>query len=291
MKHNTVSILMPAYNEGGYIYQSVKLLSEFIETQPLEYEVIILDDGSWDNTAIEAQRACQDFKNIRYLSHKKNKGKGAALKSAFLISKGDIIIFLDADLDLPPSQLSLFFSTLNSGKSDVIIGCKRHPDSMVDYPLDRKIISVGYSLFLRLLFGLPLKDSQTGMKLFKREVLNKIFPIILCKRFAYDIEILACAHKYGFKIQEIPIIIRYNRNKWGHIGLKSIYLIALDTLAIAYRMYIRKWYQRRNSPITHSLPGPVAEGRSPSSVLTSFRSRDGASPSAPPAHNPYLREN
>lgn len=239
-----VSILVPAYNEGRIIYKSLSLLSDFIKTQNIPYEIIVSDDGSWDNTFSEAKRAAHHFEHILCIRHEENKGKGHALKNAFMVSKGSTVIFLDADLDMPPSQLALFFSTFNKEKSDIIIGCKRHPDSVIVYPLKRKIMSWGYSLFLRVLFGLPVRDTQTGMKLFKRKVLQEIFPRILCKRFAYDIEILACAYKYGYKIQELPIIIHYSKEKWSRLGLKTSFQITWDTMAIVYRMYIRKWYQQ-----------------------------------------------
>ena len=243
----TISILMPAFNEGAFIYQSLHHLTQFMKTQSFDYEIIVSNDGSWDNTTSEAQRASKDFGRIRIIQNNQNQGKGFALKNAFFVSHGNMIVFLDADLDMPPSQLSLFFSTFSKDNPDIIIGSKRHPNSIIHYPLKRKIMSQGYSFLLRLMFGLPIQDTQTGMKLFKRKVLEEIFPVILCKRFAYDIEILACAHKYGYSIKELPIIIHHGQTKFGGIGLRTTRQVTQDTLAIFYRMYIRRWYKRKTS--------------------------------------------
>jgi len=249
---DTFSILMPAFNEGAFIYQSLSQLTQFMKTQSLDYEIIVSNDGSWDNTASEAQRASHDFGRIRYVENTENQGKGFALKNAFFVSHGTVIVFLDADLDMPPSQLSLFFSIFFKEKPDIIIGSKRHPDSILHYPLKRKIMSQGYSFLLRLMFGLPVQDTQTGMKLFKRKVLEDIFPIILCKRFAYDIEILACAHKYGYSMKALPIIIHHGQAKFKGIGLRTTRQVMQDTLAIFYRMYFRKWYQRKGLPLRYA---------------------------------------
>ncbi len=248
-----ISILIPAYNEGAIIYKSLQLVTEFMKTQPYDYEIIVSDDGSWDNTCVESKKASQVFGKIKVLPHQKNKGKGDALKNAFFDSNGEWIVFLDADLDIPPSQLSLFFHLMESNAPDIIIGCKRHPESIINYPLKRKILSWGYSSILKILFGLPVRDTQTGMKLFKRKVLEDIFPIILCKRFAYDIEILACAHKLGYTISEAPIIIHYDMGKWGRIGIRTTRQIMTDTCAIFYRMYILRWYQKKFESLHASL--------------------------------------
>ncbi|MBI4041340.1 MAG: glycosyltransferase [Deltaproteobacteria bacterium] len=239
-----ISILMPAYNEGHVIYESIQRVVSFMNTSSYRYEIIISDDGSWDNTFSEAMRAKQEFGIVTTLRGQKNKGKGHALKHAFLASRGDIIVFLDADLDMPPAQLSLFFHSLEKDSPDIIIASKRHPNSIIQYPLERKILSLGYSFLMKLLFGLPVRDTQTGLKVFQRPVLEKIFPRVLCKKFAYDVEILALAHYFGYRIHELPVIITYDRYKWSRVGLETVFQIAKDTAAIFYRLKILKWYQR-----------------------------------------------
>lgn len=127
----------------------------------------------------------------------------------------------------------------------MIIGSKFHPLSKLKYPKIRKIISLTYSLILSLLFRLPLRDTQTGLKVFKAEVLRRVLHRLRCKRFAFDVELLANAHRLGYKIIEIPVFMNFKRpKKLGNIKFKDLYYAAIDTLAIFYRMYILKYYDR-----------------------------------------------
>ncbi len=134
---------------------------------------------------------------------------------------------------------------LESSQADVVIGSKFHPRSELSYPAGRKVFSLGYFLFIKLLFGLPLKDTQTGIKLYRREVLERIFPQVLVKKFAFDIELLSIAGHYGFRVAEVPVIIHFKRGeRWGRIRLRDIMSIFLDTLAIFYRLKILNYYNR-----------------------------------------------
>jgi hypothetical protein len=104
-----------------------------------------------------------------------------------------------------------------------------------------------------LLFGLPLRDTQTGLKVFRREVLQRVFPRILAKRFAFDIEVLANAHRLGFKLVDAPVTLEFKRGL-GRIRWKDIRATGLDTLAIFYRMYILHYYDRFESQRLEHLP-------------------------------------
>ena len=146
-------------------------------------------------------------------------------------------------MDLHPAQLQTFFDIMKLDDVDVVIGSKRHPNSKLNYPLGRKIISSGYFFLINLLFNLPIRDTQTGLKLFKYEVLKKIFPKILIKNFAFDLEILANVHRLGYQIAEAPVVLTSQR-KYGRIGLKAIYSTFIDTIAVFYRMYILRYYDR-----------------------------------------------
>lgn len=238
-----ISVIMPAHNEGHHIYENLYETYKVFKKAKCNFEIILVDDGSKDDTYIEAQRAAKEFENIMVLKHHMNGGKGNALKNGFNYTSGDFIVFLDSDLELHPNQLYGLFRIMRDRKADVIIGSKHHPKSMLNYPTYRKIISRIYALFLKILFNLPLRDIQTGLKIFSREVLDKVFPKVLCKRFAFDVELLANAHHLGYKIAEAPVVITYRREvKWGRIGLKTLYLTGIDTLAIFYRMYILRYY-------------------------------------------------
>jgi hypothetical protein len=128
-------------------------------------------------------------------------------------------------------------------KADIVIGSKLHPNSIVNYPLQRKVMSLIYYILIRIMFNLPCHDTQTGLKLFRTEVMRKVFHRILVKQFAFDLEVLVNAHHMGYEIAEAPIVLKPQR-RYGRIGARAIYTIMWDTLAIWYRMYILKYYDR-----------------------------------------------
>jgi len=240
-----ISVIIPVYNEGAIIYSNLKETKEIFDAFGCNYEIIICDDGSKDSTAKEIVRFIRHHKNapVKIVRNKYNYGKGRALKKAFKYADGDYVIFLDSDLDLHPSQIPAFFDIMYLTSADIIIGSKRHTNSVLYYPLCRKIMSFIYFFMIKLLFNLPISDTQTGLKLFKRKVLKDVFKRILVKKFAFDLEILVNAHSLGYKIEEAPVIIKSQR-ECNRIGFNSIRNMIWDTLAIWYRMYILKYYDR-----------------------------------------------
>jgi len=240
-----ISILMPAYNEGGRIYNNLLKSCEIFKKFRFPFEILVIDDGSSDNTKEEIKKAALCHSEIKLVENKTNQGKGFALKNGFSNATGNIIIFLDSDLEIDPFQVGNLLKAMRDNNAEIAIGSKRHSKSNVDYPLQRKILSVGYYILIRLMFNLPVKDTQSGIKAFRRDVLDKIFPMILCKKYAFDVEILANAIRRGYKIVEVPIKIVFSRkNNMGRIKIKDITDIWIDTLAIWYRMKLIKYYDK-----------------------------------------------
>jgi len=236
-----ISVLMPAYHEGARIQANIRAVHRMLRSLGKPFEIVVVDDGSGDWTFEEARKGAKGLRNVVVKRNEVNQGKGWALKEGFRLSKGQWIVFLDSDLDIDPEQVKLFFEIQQRQGSDIVIGSKRHPQSRIDYPLKRRIISAGYFFLIKLLFGLPIRDTQTGLKLFKREVLTRIFPKVLIKRYAFDLELLVLAHHFGFTIEEAPVIVNY-RGKFGHIGLNAVFNIWWDTMAIFYRLHLKKHY-------------------------------------------------
>lgn len=237
-----LSIVMPCYNEEKRIYSnSLKTLKALQDITSIE--LICVNDGSVDNTEMELERAKKADSRIKIVSYKKNEGKGNALKKGVSYAKGGVIAFLDADLELSPRLLLNYLDIMEREEADVVIGSKMHRDSQINYPFHRKILSVGYYLMLKVLFRLNVKDTQTGIKIFKAELLKKVMPKILVKRWAYDIEVLAICKNRGAKIVDAPVVLDFSRGK-GRIKLKDITGMFVDTLAIFYRLYILKYYDR-----------------------------------------------
>jgi glycosyltransferase involved in cell wall biosynthesis len=234
---------MPAFNEADLIPNCIRETSEFLKGIGGERcaELIVVDDGSSDGTYQVARQAITPGEPVQVVRLARNSGKGFALKYGFVFATGDLVAFLDADLDLHPSQIATLYREMQKTNADVVIGSKRHPLSRLDYPRQRKILSSGYYLLVRALFGLPVRDTQAGLKLFKQEVLEQVFPRLLIKRFAFDLELLVNAHHLGYKIVEAPVTLSFQR-RFGRIRWQDVLNISLDTLAVFYRLRILKYY-------------------------------------------------
>lgn len=239
-----VSVVIPAYNEGHHIVDNLKEVIHVFDEFGYRYEIIVVDDGSQDGTYEELQRVSRQYPQIIIKRNMRNYGKGRALKKGVRFATGDYIVFLDADMELHPGQIQTFFDIMRLDEADAVIGSKMHPNSKVIYPLHRKIVSNVYYAIIWLLFDLPIRDTQTGLKLFRTEAVKKAFPKILIKRFAYDIELLAVIHRMGYKITEAPVILN-SQNRWGRIGWYDIYVTWWNTMAVWYRMFLLHWYDRR----------------------------------------------
>ncbi|NJE06984.1 glycosyltransferase family 2 protein [Thermococcus sp. M39] len=238
----TISVLMPAYNEGKNLEKAVRETMK--ELKGLDYEIIIINDGSRDNTLQVAKELCESFRDVRLVSYSKNRGKGYALKKGFEKSRGEIIVFFDADLDIPPFQIRRFLKTLQNGY-DVVIGSKYLPGARVRYSKKRRLFSIWYRTLVKMLLKLDVSDTQVGLKVFRREVLEKAFSKILVKKYAFDVELLTVINMYGYKIYELPIKIEH-KSFDSSIDYRAITRMFIDTMAIFYRKNILHYYNGDN---------------------------------------------
>lgn len=233
-----VSIILPSYNTLNLAENVLEVKNE-VEKITKNYEIIIVNDGSTKEWKKEVEKLKkQKNSKIKILSYDVNKGKGHALKKGGLIAKGEKIIFLDSDLEIPPRQIKFFLDELEN--TDIVIGSKRHPDSKIVYPATRKLMSFVYQRLNAILFNLNVKDTQVGMKAFHGRVLKKNLPKLAIKRYVFDLELLVVANKEGYKIKEVPVEIEY---KFGStINLISVLNMLWETAAIFYRLKILKHY-------------------------------------------------
>ncbi|MCM8796156.1 MAG: glycosyltransferase [Candidatus Omnitrophica bacterium] len=239
-----ISVIIPAYNEAVRIASSIEEIVKTFNRFSCAWELIVIDDGSCDATYEISREIAERYPSqIQVKKNPVNLGKGRALKKALHYVSGEYTLWLDADMELHPLQAQTLMDIMRLDNADIVIGSKLHPNSIVDYPFLRKIVSLGYYLLVKFLFGLPCHDTQTGIKLFRTEVLRKVFPRILVKKFAFDLEVLVNAHHLGYKIAEAPV--RIERRRWqSRIGMRTIFTTAWDTLAVWYRMYILRYYDR-----------------------------------------------
>ena len=241
-----LTVVIPAYNEADHIRATLGVIASSLERFAESYSIIVVDDGSTDDTAAEIRLAAADNAHIRPVCKEQNGGKGSALKTGVLAAANEgYLAFLDADLDLHPDHLSSFYRILKERQADAVIGSKMHPDSKLDYPKSRRWISTCYYLVLKVLFGLSVHDTQTGVKLFRAEAIHAVMPYILVKRFAYDIEVLALLNRRKARIVEAPIELHFQRGAaWNRIRLKDLVQTGWDTLTVFYRLYILRYYDR-----------------------------------------------
>jgi len=239
-----ISVIMPAYNEAGRIASSIEETAKTMIDFGCEWELVVVDDGSTDDTFRLANRLASSYPGkLTVKKNYANQGKGWAIKEGLHCITGDYVVFLDADLDLHPLQIQALIDIMRMDNADIVIGSKLHPNSVVNYPLERRMASFLYYLLIRLMFNLPCHDTQTGLKLFKTKVAQRLFSMILVKKFAFDLEVLANAHRLGYKIAEAPIILD-SRRRFGRIGAKAVFEVFYDTLAVFYRLRILKYYDR-----------------------------------------------
>ena len=238
-----ISVIIPAFNEEKIIVITIKETIKVLNNLGIDYEIIVVDDGSNDNTHSNVNDTLKDYGGkVSVKTYKPNKGKGFAIKYGCSFATGKYIFFMDADMDLHPSQINNFIDVMKNNNVDVVMGSKRHKDSVVEYPIFRKILSTGYYFLIKILFGLPVKDTQTGIKLFKNDILKKSINKIIVKNYAFDLELLVVLHKYNYKILECPIYLEPTRKYYNRIGLKAIFCVFIDTIAIFYRLHILKYY-------------------------------------------------
>ena len=246
-KTHTISIILPAYKQERTIIKNISKLEVVLKSLGYKYEIIVVVDGKEDKTQ-EKVRSISSRK-IKTITFEKNQGKGNAIKYGGLKASGDIIGFIDAGMDIDLSGISMLLNHFMWYNADIIVGSKMHPVSQVNYPLYRKFLSWGYRTFTHLLFGFKIRDTQVGIKLYRKKVVKDVFPRLLVKSFAFDVEILALAYVLGYKrIYEAPIKLKFggkssitSSNLW-----KTIMLMLWDTSAVFYRIRILKYYRKSN---------------------------------------------
>lgn len=248
MKVKKLSVIVPAYKQEATIAKDLRRIKNVLDKLRYPSELICVVDGTGeDKTFDRASKAFPVISKVKVIGYPTNKGKGHAVRYGMAKSTGDIIAFIDSGMDINPNGLSMILEHFEWYNADIIVGSKRHPASKVNYPWQRRIFSLGYQLLVRMLFGLRIKDTQVGLKCYRREVLEKVLPRLITKTYAFDIEILAVANYLGFKrIYEAPVEVHLDFGNNSTLTNKKlwhfIYAMFLDTLAVFYRLRILNYY-------------------------------------------------
>jgi hypothetical protein len=229
--------LVSAYREQGRITASLSMLSDELAALGFPYEIIVVSDGNTDGTEAEARSTPGPVTVIHYPT---NRGKGYAIRRGLAETKGDRVVFIDADMELHPQGIGTLLTLLDVG-ADVAIGSKRHPDSRVHYPMPRRIQSWAYQALVRRLFGLNVTDTQTGIKAFRGDLIRAVAPNLTNEGFSFDLELLVTLTEQGATIAEGPVMLNYRFASTTGVGA------AVDVL----RETMRLWHQpRRRIPVT-----------------------------------------
>jgi glycosyltransferase involved in cell wall biosynthesis len=230
-----ISIIMPAYNEAGCIARSIAIAKEQFETVRRDFEIIIVDDGSDDATRWNAEGVRDE--RVKVVGYDRNKGKGYAVKEGFNFVTGELCFLVDSDSEIRARDLSSYVKELET--ADVVIGSKRHPLSVVQTPMVRKFLSLGFNALERVLTGVKASDTQSGLKGARSTALYGILPLLSVKRYAFDAELLTVASLFNFKIREQAVHIELRAT----FSARQVFRMLIDLLGIAYRLRVRRWYQ------------------------------------------------
>ena len=197
-----LSLIIPAYNEAERIGNTLERIQEYFSLNPIEHEVIVVDDGSKDDTI----KICESF-NVRVIPLSKNMGKGAAVRTGILESKGDLKIFTDADLSTPIEEIEKMIPILESDEYEVCIGSRALQQELIrkHQPWYREAMGKTFNKFVQLLVVKGITDTQCGFKGFTKKAAEKIFNKAQVNGFAFDVEVVYLAKRLGFKIKELPV--------------------------------------------------------------------------------------
>jgi hypothetical protein len=234
-----ISLVVPFYNPGNQLGYHVAEVAAALEQARVTFEILAVSDGSTDGSEAQLAGLLPDI--VRTVVLRRNVGKGAALRVGLSRGQGRYLGFIDADGDIPARMLGQFVDIVVRDRPELVIGSKRHPDSQVIYPRARRMYSIGYQWLNWILFRLPVRDTQTGVKVIRRDVLASVLPLMVEKRFAFDLELLVVARRLGYhQVVELPVIIRERFT--STVSLRAVFSMLVDTAAIFYRLRVLKYY-------------------------------------------------
>ena len=205
------SVIVPAYNEAERIGASLERMLAHVSDSGWSAEIIVVNDGSRDNTAEVVNQYARRNPIVRLLENEENRGKGYTVRNGMMNASGQILLFTDADLSSPIEEASKLFSVIESGDADVAIGSRYLQSELqtLKQPLYRRMLGRTFNVALRGILGLSYVDTQCGFKAFSRKAANTIFSNMKIEGWGFDPEILFLAKRYGLRVREVPV-------SWAH---------------------------------------------------------------------------
>jgi len=209
--HPALSVIIPTYNEEANIRRTCEAVLAWLRAQQLDWELLLVDDGSTDCTLTIEKELVEGEPRARILACSPNRGKGYVVRQGILAAKGDIRLFLDADYSTPIEELDKFLPHLRSG-SDIAIGTRRAADALIEGkpPAHRHLLGEAYVKLAGWLLGSHVSDFNCGFKAFRAEAAERLFRLSRRNDWSFDAEVLVLAERLGFRIREVPV-------RWAHV--------------------------------------------------------------------------
>lgn len=229
------SIVIPAYNEGARIGASLEKIASYIESQKLDAEVVVVNDGSRDNTLDVVRQFAGRIQNLVLVENPGNRGKGYSVRNGMMHARGDVLLFTDADLSSPIEEAPKLFDAITHG-ADIAIGSRwlRSELQTQRQPFYRQLFGRIFNLLLRIILGLRFRDTQCGFKAFTKLAAQSIFPWQKIERWGFDPEILYLAKRQDLKVVEVPVA-------WAHDEGTRISPLR-DGIRMFFEMLKIRWY-------------------------------------------------
>lgn len=207
-RHPELSLVVPAYNEGHRIEASLRSMSCYLDNMRLDYEIVVVSDGSTDDTAEVVRSLARDDPRIHLIDYPDNRGKGFAVRCGVLNTRGEYIVFTDADLSIPIEIVNEFLPALRDG-FDIAIASRGHPESIPVTPpsAQRQIMGKVFRWCVKHVLVSGLSDTQCGGKAYRREIARSLFNRQRIDHFSFDAEVLFLAVRNGYRIKEVPVAL------------------------------------------------------------------------------------
>ena len=244
MLETYLSVIIPAYNEGRRLAKTLREIAKYLKAQSYNWEILVVSDGSKDNTAQVARQLFSEIGNLRLIDNKENHGKGYVVRQGMMEAKGKYRVFTDADNSTSIDQVEKMWSEFEKGY-EVVIGSRDIKGAVLAVPQSWIRMRIGdvFNLIVQIVCGLwGIWDTQCGFKGFTEKATEDIFPKCRIDRFAFDPEILVIAKKMGYKIKEIPIT--WINDPDSRVKLKSMVKMGIDLFKIRLNM-IKGLYEKR----------------------------------------------
>jgi predicted glycoside hydrolase/deacetylase ChbG (UPF0249 family) len=228
------SVVVPAFDEADGLAANLERLVAVLARGTRSFEVILVDDGSADETHAVATAVAAAEPRIRVHQLARNAGKGRAIEAGCAVARGDILVLLDADLQIPPEEVLPLVEMVMGEQADLVVGSKYLGGAPLRWPLGRRILSRLYQAVTAVLFRLPLRDTQTGLKAMRRAVAEEVVPHLCSKRFAWDLEFVYLAVEAGYRCKAAPVGVE-PATRASRLGWRGAVEAGLDTVRIFLR--------------------------------------------------------